>query len=388
MGISAQSGFSRIRWQTSNPSISGISRSSRMRSGRRTASRWKAWSPPVAGNISNPSLPRAAPTTWMLDSWSSTTRRQPVFVSMTGAFIWNLYRLQLGLGHSGFDGLNQVGERGEMTFHLADGVGVSEGGERGGISRQRSALGRLAEGEKVVSKGPRLIDRQAVAQRGPFGRLPAAQFESEFLPLTGLVGRRDGHTPEGFPEILPFRAISGRCPLEKLRQRQKERLPREGLANIATELPLQLHLFTGLARSSDGDDRQRRQTRLLADLRQGRSPVHHRHSDIEQHHVGLCLSQTFQRFLTVVGKMDLVMGLLKYASHVGPIGRIIIHHQQRGRREVIEVHRSARFGVISHWQPPRDGNIRKTQAEDRALANFAFDSQAAAHQLGEALDDG
>ena len=86
--------------------------------------------------------------------------------------------------------------------------------------------------------------------------------------------------------------------------------------------------------------------------------------------------------------MDLVMGLLKYARHQRPIGRVVIHHQQRGRREVIEVHRSARFGVISHRQPPRDGNIREAQVKDRALANFAFDGQAAAHQLGEALDDG
>ena len=103
---------------------------------------------------------------------------------------------------------------------------------------------------------------------------------------------------------------------------------------------------------------------------------------------GFDLLQTLQRFLAVVGKMDLVMGLLKYAGHQGPIGLVVIHHQQRGGREVIEVHRSARFGVISHRQPPRDGNIREAQVEDRALANFAFDGQAAAHQLGEALDDG
>src|SRR5664279_4776745 len=128
-----------------------------MRSGRRTASRWKAWSPPVAGKISKPRLPRAAPATWMLDSWSSTTSRQPVLVSNTGAFIWNLCGLQLGLDGRGFDGLDQLGERGEMTFHLPDGVGVGERNERGGIRRKRGALGRLAEGEKVVRKGARLI---------------------------------------------------------------------------------------------------------------------------------------------------------------------------------------------------------------------------------------
>ena len=84
-------------------------------------------------------------------------------------------------------------------------------------------------------------------------------------------------------------AAPGRRLLEKLSQRHKERLPREGLANVAAELALQLHLFAGLARSGDGDDRQRRQTRLLANLRQGRSPVHHRHSNIEQDHIGFCL---------------------------------------------------------------------------------------------------
>ena len=83
-----------------------------------------------------------------------------------------------------------------MTFHLADGVGVGECGERGGISRQGSTMGRLAEGEKVVSKGPRLIYRQGVTQRRPFGGLPAAQFKREFLPLSGLLGRWDGNTLE------------------------------------------------------------------------------------------------------------------------------------------------------------------------------------------------
>ena len=81
-----------------------------------------------------------------------------------------------------------------MTFHLADGVGVGERGERGGISRQRAALSRLAKEEQVVSKGPRLIDRETVTQRRPLGCLLAAQFESEFLPLSGLVGRRDGNS--------------------------------------------------------------------------------------------------------------------------------------------------------------------------------------------------
>src|SRR5512141_2991519 len=110
-----------------------------------------------------------------------------------------------------------------MTFHLADGIGVGEGGECGGISRQRWTMRRLAEGGKLVSKGPRLINRQAVTQREPFGCLLPAQFESEFLPLSGQLGRRDGNTLEGWPEILPFQSIAGRGPLEKLSKRQKER---------------------------------------------------------------------------------------------------------------------------------------------------------------------
>ena len=87
---------------------------------------------------------------------------------------------------------------------------------------------------------------------------------------------------------------------------------------------------------------------MLADLREGRSPVHDRHSDIEEYDIGLCLRQPGQRFLPVVGKKDLVMGLLKYAGHQCPIGLVVIHDQQCGRREVIEVDRPARLGVISN----------------------------------------
>ena len=81
------------------------------------------------------------------------------------------------------------------------------------------------------------------------------------------------------------------------------------------------------------------------------------------------------------------MGLLEYARHQVTIGLVVIHHEQRGGREVIEVHRSARLGMIAHGQPSGDGDIRKAQVEGRALAHFALDGQAAAHQLGEALDN-
>src|ERR1035437_6238696 len=157
------------------------------------------------------------------------------------------YRLRLGLGHRGFDGLYQFGERNEMAFHLTDGVSVGERSERGGIRRKRSAVRRLADEEELVSERSRLINRQAVTERGPFGCLLAAQFEDEFLPFGGLVGRRDGDTLEGMPESLSFQAIPGGRPLEELCQRQKECLPREGLANVAAELALQHHLFAGLA---------------------------------------------------------------------------------------------------------------------------------------------
>ena len=40
-----------------------------------------------------------------------------------------------------------LGNSARWTFHLADGVGVGERGERGGISREQPALRRLAERE-------------------------------------------------------------------------------------------------------------------------------------------------------------------------------------------------------------------------------------------------
>ena len=46
----------------------------------------------------------------------------------------------------------------------------------------------LAEEEELVREGPRLINRQAVAQRGPVSGFLTAKFKSEFLPLSGLLG--------------------------------------------------------------------------------------------------------------------------------------------------------------------------------------------------------
>ncbi len=53
--------------------------------------------------------------------------------------------MRFGLSRGGFNGLDEFGERGEVMFHLPDGIGVSEGGERRGIGGQRGALRRLAE---------------------------------------------------------------------------------------------------------------------------------------------------------------------------------------------------------------------------------------------------
>jgi len=114
--------------------------------------------------------------------------------------------------------------------------------------------------------------------------------------------------------------------LQKLCQRQKKRLPRKGLADVAAELVLQFLLLAGLARSRDRDDRQRYQARLLADFCQGRPPVHDRHSDVEHYHIGFCFRQIIQRFLAVIGEMDQVMSLLEYARHQGSICRVVIHH--------------------------------------------------------------
>jgi hypothetical protein len=42
------------------------------------------------------------------------------------------------------------------------------------------------------------------------------------------------------------------------------------------------------------------------------------------------------------------MSLFEDARHQVAIGSVVIDHQQHGGREVIKVHRSARFGVIAH----------------------------------------
>jgi hypothetical protein len=96
-------------------------------------------------------------------------------------------RLWLGLRGSHFDGLNQLGEGGEMTFHLGDGVGIREPGKRGGVAYQGGAMGRLTEAEKLVSECPGRVHGQTVAQRGPLGCLLAAQLNSQFTPLRGFV---------------------------------------------------------------------------------------------------------------------------------------------------------------------------------------------------------
>src|SRR5262249_11411652 len=128
IGISAQSGFWLMRRQTSKPSISGINRSSRMRLGRRTAIRLRAWAPLVAGMISRPSLTRAEPTTRMLISWSSTTRRQGV--EPVGAGGSNRRLVCMGVvGARVFEGLDQLRKGGQFPFEVCDGKGVGITGQ-------------------------------------------------------------------------------------------------------------------------------------------------------------------------------------------------------------------------------------------------------------------
>src|SRR5690348_5664789 len=269
MGRSAQSWLARTRRHTSNPSISGINRSSRMRSGRRTASRWKACTPLAAGRISNPSWPKAAPITWMLDSWSSTTSRQPALVAVRGLsdMRQGFKVASLRPGQRGFNGPGQFWKEHEMAFHLADGVGVGQRRQGGGIGRQRRAVSPLAESEKLVGEGPGLVDREAVTQGRPLARFLAPEFKGEFPPLACLLGQRSRKAGKALSRIvLALRILEGRL-LKKLRQCQEKRAPREGLAQVGAELALELHLFAGLTRGGNGDDRQRRQLSLLANLR-------------------------------------------------------------------------------------------------------------------------
>src|SRR5690242_7610411 len=100
----------------------------------------------------------------------------------------------------------------------------------------------LGEGEKIVSECAGRINRQAITQRRPFGRLPASKFKRKRLPLSGLVRGGDGNALESLPEILIFWSNFARGWLEKLSQREKQGLPRKGLANVAAELGLQLVL--------------------------------------------------------------------------------------------------------------------------------------------------
>src|ERR1017187_7205739 len=143
-----------------------------------------------------------------------------------------------------------------MTFHLANRVTVGKGGERGGVSGQRTALRGLTEVEKLTGKGARGINRQAVSQIRPFVRFLAAQFEREFPPLSRSFRRRLRNTRCHFrrtDSILRF-FLSGS--LEKRRQGDEEGMAREGLANEATERAAPLGIRARLTRSGDGDYRQ------------------------------------------------------------------------------------------------------------------------------------
>ena len=143
-----------------------------------------------------------------------------------------------------------------MTFHLANRVTVGKGGERGGVSGQRTALRGLSEVEEFAGKGARAINRQAVSQIRPFVRFLAAQFEREFPPLSRSFRRRPRNTRRHFRRTDRGHRIFLSRSLEKRRQGDEEGMAREGLANEAAELAATLVIRARLTRSGDGDYRQ------------------------------------------------------------------------------------------------------------------------------------
>src|SRR5690349_9867588 len=103
-----------------------------------------------------------------------------------------------------------------MSFHLANGVGVGQRCQGGGIGRKRRAVSCLAEGEKVVGEGPCLVDRQAVTQRRPLADFLPAEFQTQFPPLEALPEQRRGQARKVFNRIVLVLWILGWRLLEKL----------------------------------------------------------------------------------------------------------------------------------------------------------------------------
>src|ERR1035441_9704039 len=136
-----------------------------------------------------------------------------------------------------------------MTFHLANRVAVRKRGERGGVSAQRTALRGLSEVEEFAGKGARVINRQAASQTRPFVRFLVAQFEREFAPLSRSFRRRPGNTRRHFRSTDRVHRIFLSGSLEKLRQGDKERMAREGLADVAAELAAPIGICARLPRS-------------------------------------------------------------------------------------------------------------------------------------------
>ena len=140
-----------------------------------------------------------------------------------------------------------------MTFHLANRVSIGKGGERSGVTGQRTALRGLSEVEEFAGKGARAINRQAVSQNRPFVRFLAAQFEREFPPLSRSFRRRPRNTRRHFRRTDRGHRIFLSGSLEKRRQGDEEGMAREGLANEAAELAATLVIRARLTRSGDGD---------------------------------------------------------------------------------------------------------------------------------------
>ena len=87
--------------------------------------------------------------------------------------------------------------------------------------------------------------------------------------------------------------------LDEFRERQEERLTRERFANVAAEFINQLLVIALRARGGDRNHRQRHQRRPIANLRERRSSIHDRHSNVHQDDIDFMAIQKVQRLLSV-----------------------------------------------------------------------------------------
>src|SRR5581483_2340686 len=224
---------------------------SKIRSGRRTASRRNACAPSVAGRISKPSFPSIVPRTWMLDSWSSTTRRQSLaVVSVIGSDMAGGFR---------FNGHDYSGKFGKLPLQVAHGVGFGMRGQSFSVSGQRRALGAPGELTQFLGKSLGVIDGERLAEKAPLFGLQGAEFRREHIPIPGFSGRGDGRGLGGrgrFGRYLAGRFQRARRSSKELRQFLVKHAPGERFANIAVEVMPQVLFVIHLAGGGDGDDRE------------------------------------------------------------------------------------------------------------------------------------